>query len=283
MLSNVASKVIRSVGRSLDRVGAALEVNPNFDIATPCLRSTKFKSATPAINNTFVAPTAAVIGKVTLGERSSVWNSAIIRGDVNTISIGNDTSVGDRVMIHCSAHGGNYPTVIGNKVILGAGSLIHGCTIEDGAFIGEGSQVMDGAVVQAGAVVSPGSIVTSKKVVPAGQLWAGVPAKFVRNVTPKEAATFERTIAENQELAVIFAEEFAKDAETVKSEEDLFIDYRIEFPRKVETAPVEEDALPTEEGIYGHDVPGRLLDSKLSAYNHVDPIIKDRYTRGTTY
>jgi hypothetical protein len=98
---------------------------------------------------------------------------------------------------------------------------------------------MDGAVVQAGAVVSAGSIVTSKKVVPAGQLWAGVPAKFVRNVTPKEAATFERTIAENQELAVIFAEEFAKDAETVKSEEDLFIDYRIEFPRKVETAPVE--------------------------------------------
>ncbi len=98
---------------------------------------------------------------------------------------------------------------------------------------------MDGAVIQAGSVVSPGSIVTAKKVVPSGQVWAGVPAKFVRNVSPKEVASFERTIAENQELAVIFAEEFAKDAETVVAEEDLYIDYRIEFPRRIKAAPVE--------------------------------------------
>ncbi len=141
MLSNVASKIIRSVGKGIDRLGVAFETNPNIDIATPCLRSLAFKGAAPAISNTFVAPTAAVIGKVKLGERSSIWSSAIIRGDVNTITIGNDTSVGDRVMIHCSAHGGNFPTVIGNKVILGAGSLIHGCTIEDGAVVGEGAQV----------------------------------------------------------------------------------------------------------------------------------------------
>ena len=94
-------------------------------------------------------------------------------------------------------------------------------------------------MVQTGAVVSPGSIVTAKKVVPSGQVWAGVPAKFVRNVSPKEVASFERTIAENQELAVIFAEEFAKDAETVVAEEDLYIDYRIEFPRRLQAAPVE--------------------------------------------
>ena len=131
-------------------------------------------------------------------------------GDVNTISVGKGVTIGDRAMVHCSGVNGDYPCVIGDNVIIGAGAIVHGCTVESGSMIGEGAQVMDGAKVQKNAVVAPGALVSAGKTVPAGQMWGGVPAKMIRELTSAEIASIKTTVAENIEMAKLHSDETAK-------------------------------------------------------------------------
>ena len=213
-------KALRAMGQALDTVGRSFEVMPYVEKLQPSTRAMRLGPHIPVITNAFVAPTATVIGQVTVGSRSSIWYGAVLRGDVNTITIGDGVTIGDRAMVHCSSAATyNKPTVIGNHVVVGAGVIVHGATLADESMVGEGAQVLDGATVQKHAIVAPGALVPMGKVVPSGQLWAGVPAVYVRDVTVAEVAHIATTATENMTLAAVHAAEAAKGWEVVEEDE----------------------------------------------------------------
>ena len=146
-----------------------------------------FNNILPTIHESaFVAPSSDIIGDVEIGAESSIWYQCVLRGDVNDIKIGARTNIQDGSVIHVSST--TQGTYIGDGVTVGHMALIHACTIGDQAFIGMKACVMDDAVVEPRAMVAAGALVTSGKVVPEGQLWAGSPAKFMRDLTEKEIA-----------------------------------------------------------------------------------------------
>lgn len=142
----------------------------------------------------FIAPGAVVIGDVHIGASTGVWFGSVIRGDVNIIRIGERTNIQDGTVIHVTRNTG--PTIIGSGITIGHSALLHACTLEDECFIGMHATVMDGVVVESGAMVAAGALITPGKRVPKGQLWAGNPAKYFRDLKPEEAA-FIRISAEN--------------------------------------------------------------------------------------
>ena len=141
----------------------------------------------------FVAETGVVVGDVEVGERSSIWFGAIVRGDVNHVRIGARTNVQDLTVVHVT--GGKHPTTIGDDVTVGHRVVLHGCTVHDRCLIGIGAIVLDGAVVGPDAMVGAGALVPPGMVVPPGTLVLGSPAKVKRPLTPEELAFF-RTSAE---------------------------------------------------------------------------------------
>jgi carbonic anhydrase/acetyltransferase-like protein (isoleucine patch superfamily) len=144
-----------------------------------------YKGIMPRIGeNVFLAENAAIVGDVEIGDQSSIWFNCVVRGDVNNIKIGQRTNIQDGTVIHVSST--LQGTYIGNDVTVGHMALLHACTIEDEAFIGMMACVMDGAYVEKGGMVAAGALVTPGKRVPSGQLWAGSPAKFMRDLTEKE-------------------------------------------------------------------------------------------------
>jgi carbonic anhydrase/acetyltransferase-like protein (isoleucine patch superfamily) len=146
-----------------------------------------YKGVQPSIaEDAWIAPNAAIIGDVEIGPRSSVWFGCTVRGDFNIVRIGSGTNLQDNSVIHVD--GKKYGTFIGDDVLIGHMCLVHACTIGDGAMIGMRACVMDGAVVEPGAMVAAGALVTPGKVVKSGQLWAGSPAKFMRDLSPEEIA-----------------------------------------------------------------------------------------------
>ena len=118
----------------------------------------------------------------------SVWYGAVLRGDVNKLTVGDQSSIGDRAVVHVAKIQGDFATSIGNMVTIGAGAIIHAATIHDKVMIGESAQVLDGAVVESNSIVEPGAIVTPGTVVNGGELWSGCPAKKVRALTEEEIA-----------------------------------------------------------------------------------------------
>lgn len=134
----------------------------------------------------FIAPTAAVIGDVELGDGVSVWFGAVIRGDESLISIGAGSNIQDGTIIHSNR--GGPGVVVGERVTVGHGVRLHGCRIESDSLIGIGAVVLDGAVVESGAIVAAGSLVPPNKRVAAGELWAGTPAARRRPLSDPERA-----------------------------------------------------------------------------------------------
>lgn len=135
----------------------------------------------------FIAPGAILIGEVTLGEGSSVWYNAVLRGDVNPITIGKHSNVQDNSTVHTassriSGKDGGIPTIIGDYVTIGHGCVIHACTIEDYCLIGMGATVLDGAVVGRGSVVGAGAVVTKGTVIPPYSVAVGTPARVVKTL-----------------------------------------------------------------------------------------------------
>jgi len=131
----------------------------------------------------YIAPTAALIGEVTMGNRCSVWFNAVVRGDVHFIRIGDEVNIQDGAVIHCTYQ--KSPTTIGNRVSIGHNAIVHGCTLQDEVLIGMGSIVMDDAVVESGSIVAAGAVVTQGTRVEAGTIYAGVPARKVKDVSPE--------------------------------------------------------------------------------------------------
>ena len=136
--------------------------------------------------NVFVAPTASIIGDVEVGDRTNIWFGVTIRGDVNTIRIGKRTNIQDGTVCHVTTKTG--PLFIGDDVTIGHNATLHACTLEDGAFVGMGAVVMDGAVVEGGAMVAAGALLSPGKRVKKGEVYAGVPGKFFRQMTAEEVA-----------------------------------------------------------------------------------------------
>jgi carbonic anhydrase/acetyltransferase-like protein (isoleucine patch superfamily) len=132
----------------------------------------------------WIAPSAAVLGDVTLGEHASVWFGAVLRGDVNHIVIGDYTNVQDGAVVHVT-HGG-HPALIGKRVTIGHKALLHACTVGDDCLIGMGSILLDGVEIGDGSIVGAGALVTPGKKFPPGSLILGSPAKAVRPVKPGE-------------------------------------------------------------------------------------------------
>ena len=148
-----------------------------------------YKGIMPKIHKSvFVAHNACVAGDVEIGEDSSIWFGVQMRGDVHEIRIGRRTNIQDGTIIHVTRKvSGTY---IGDGVTVGHAAILHACTIHDNAFIGMGAIVMDEAVVESGAMVAAGAVVTPRKRVPAGELWAGNPAKKLRDLTTSDLDFF---------------------------------------------------------------------------------------------
>jgi carbonic anhydrase/acetyltransferase-like protein (isoleucine patch superfamily) len=137
----------------------------------------------------FIAPGATIIGDVEIGEYSSIWPGVVIRGDVNYIRIGKRTNIQDNSVIHVtrpSIAGDRGMTIIGDNITIGHMAMLHACTLEDQCFVGMSSTIIDGAVVKTNAMVAAGAVVTPNKTVPTGQLWAGNPAKYMRDLKQPE-------------------------------------------------------------------------------------------------
>jgi carbonic anhydrase/acetyltransferase-like protein (isoleucine patch superfamily) len=146
-----------------------------------------YNNMTPRMGqNVWLAPGAWIVGDVDIADRANIWFNCVVRGDVNNITIGAGTNIQDGTVIHVSST--LQGTYIGADVTVGHAALLHACTIEDAAFIGMQACVMDGAHVETGAMVAAGALVTPGKRVLSGQLWAGSPAKYMRDLTPEEKA-----------------------------------------------------------------------------------------------
>ena len=142
---------------------------------------------TPSVHKSvFVARGVAIIGDVQIGEKASIWFNSVLRGDVQRIVIGARTNIQDGCILHGTTNGS--PTLVGSQVTVGHGAILHACTIEDRAFVGFGARVLDNAVVRTGGMLAAGAVLTPGKVVGSGELWAGNPARFLRNLTEQESA-----------------------------------------------------------------------------------------------
>jgi len=141
--------------------------------------------------NCWLAENATVVGDVVMGEHCTVWFNAVVRGDVNSIRIGKYSNVQDGAVIHCTYQ--KNGTYIGDYVSIAHNAIVHGCIIEDHVLIGMGSIVMDGAVIGTGAIVAAGAIVTQNTKVPPGTIYAGNPAKYLKDVSPDLNAAIDRT------------------------------------------------------------------------------------------
>ncbi len=164
-----------------------------------------YKNILPTIaEDAFIAPGAVVIGDLHIGSKSNVWFGCVIRGDVNTIRIGERTNIQDGTVIHVTRKTG--PTRIGSGVTIGHMALLHACTLEDDCFIGMQATVMDGAVVESGAMVAAGALVTPNKRIPSGQIWGGNPAKYLRDLRPEEREFIAISAQNYVELAAEYRE-----------------------------------------------------------------------------
>ena len=131
--------------------------------------------------NCFVAPNATIVGDVVMGDECSLWFNAVIRGDVNSIRIGNKVNIQDGACIHCTYE--KTKTIIGNNVSIGHNAIVHGCTVEDNVLIGMGAIVMDNVQIGSNCIIAAGAVVLENTIIPAGTIYAGVPAKKVKEIS----------------------------------------------------------------------------------------------------
>lgn len=151
---------------------------------------------TPQIgNNCFLADNATIIGDVIMGDDCSIWFNTVLRGDVNSIRIGNRVNIQDGSVLHTLYE--KSTVEIGNDVSIGHNVTLHGACIHDNALIGMGATLLDHAVVGEGAIVAAGAVVLSKTVIKPGELWGGTPAKFIKMVDPEQSKEINQKIAKN--------------------------------------------------------------------------------------
>ena len=132
-------------------------------------------------NDCFIAPNATIVGDVVMGNQCSVWFNAVIRGDVNSIILGNKVNIQDGVVIHCTFE--KTKTILGNNVSVGHLAILHGCSIDDNVLVGMGAIVMDNVHVGSNSIIAAGAVVLENTIIEAGSIYAGVPAKKVKSIS----------------------------------------------------------------------------------------------------
>lgn len=156
-----------------------------------------FNGIAPRIHESaFIAPGCRIIGDVEIGAHASIWYNCVLRGDVNRIVVGARSNIQDGSVIHCDSPGvggvaEGYPALIGENVLIGHMAMIHGCVIEDTGFVGMSATVMNGARIEGGGMLAAGAMLTPNKTLPARQLWSGIPARFVRELTDEALAEMQ--------------------------------------------------------------------------------------------
>ena len=158
-----------------------------------------FENHHPSIaDSAYVDPSAEVIGNVNVGEHASIWPGVVIRGDVHEIRIGPETNIQDGVICHCTSPKGEHPgwpLLVGARVTVGHGAILHACEIGDECLIGMRATVMDGAIVKAGAFVGANTLVPPGKILEGGFLWLGAPARKVRPLSEEEIVDIRESAA----------------------------------------------------------------------------------------
>ena len=149
-------------------------------------------------NDIYLAENATVVGEVEMGDNCSVWFSAVVRGDVNSIKIGNKVNIQDGAVVHCTYK--KAATIIGNNVSVGHNALVHGCEIKDNVLIGMGAIVMDRVVVESNSIVAAGAVVLEGTHIESGTIYAGVPAKKVKELNEEQTARLIEGISDNYVL-----------------------------------------------------------------------------------
>lgn len=132
-------------------------------------------------NNCFIAPNATIVGEVIMGDECSVWFNAVLRGDVNFIRMGSKVNVQDGAIIHCTYQ--KFGTTIGNNVSIGHNAIVHGCVIDDNVLVGMGAIVMDNCHIGSNSIIAAGAVVLENTVVDPGSIYAGIPAKKVKDIS----------------------------------------------------------------------------------------------------
>ncbi len=146
-------------------------------------------------NDCFIAPNASIIGDVFMGNQCSVWFNAVIRGDVNSIRMGNKVNIQDGAVIHCTYQ--KTKTILGNNVSVGHNAIVHGCVIEDNVLVGMGAIIMDNAHIGSHCIIAAGAVVLENTRVEPGTIYAGVPAKKVKDISPELIQGEIQRIADN--------------------------------------------------------------------------------------
>lgn len=162
-----------------------------------------FEGATPRIApDAFIAPSAAVIGNVEIGARSSVWFHCVLRGDTNIIRIGARCNIQDGTIIHVDHS--DFAAIIGDDVSIGHAAIVHACTLKNRAFVAMGATVMDGAVIEEGGMLGAGALLSPGKVIGPNELWLGAPARLKRVMSAEERAGWDNTAVHYADLAARF-------------------------------------------------------------------------------
>ena len=151
----------------------------------------------------YIAQGAAVLGDVTLGDHSSVWCNAVLRGDINRIVVGHHTNIQDNAVLHLSD---DFPCIVGNYVTIGHAAVVHACTVGDQALIGIGSTILDGAVIGEESLIGAGALVSPGKKIPPGSLVLGSPGKVARELSPKERAELRKLAEKYVRVAAYYLE-----------------------------------------------------------------------------
>jgi carbonic anhydrase/acetyltransferase-like protein (isoleucine patch superfamily) len=165
-----------------------------------------FMGTTPDIAaDAFIAPGAQIVGNVKIGAGASIWYNCVLRADVQTIVVGARSNIQDGSVVHVTRK--THGTFIGEDCLIGHMAMIHGCTLEDHSFVGLGAIVMDGCVIETDAMLAAGAMLTPGKRIPRGQMWAGRPAAYVRDLRPEEIARNRAGAAGYVELAQVHRRE----------------------------------------------------------------------------
>jgi len=143
----------------------------------------------------FIAENATIVGEVEMGNQCSIWFNAVIRADVHFIKMGDKVNVQDGAVIHCTFE--KSPTTIGDNVSIGHNAIVHGCTIKDNVLIGMGAIVMDDCIVESNSIIAAGAVVTKGTHIPSGTIYAGMPAKKLKDVSPELSSGVIDRIANN--------------------------------------------------------------------------------------
>ncbi len=167
-----------------------------------------FQGKSPKIHpSVWIAENAVIIGDVTIGAEASVWYGCVIRGDTNSIRIGEKTNIQDNTVIHTETVGG--PAIIGNRITIGHRAIVHGCTVEDDVLIGMGATLLSYATISSGSIIGANALVRENTVIPSRTVWAGVPAKEIGKVSDEAYARITIGCEHYLELAAAYRQSHA--------------------------------------------------------------------------